>query len=84
MKPDIGYNNVPIMRHEILDDLGRAVDNIDVSPVHPAVLGLERCRKQVVPRATHSLPPRSLRLERVSVCNVLGEAHTKVLLHNHG
>lgn len=61
------YQNIPVMRHKILNDAVRAVLDIDVTPVYPAVLGLHGGREEIVPRSTHILPARSLRCEPMSV-----------------
>lgn len=72
------------MRDKILDDLARAVDNVHVPPVHPAMLGLERCRQQVIPRSSHRLPSRSLCRETVSVLHILTQRYAEILLDDGG
>lgn len=34
--------NIPVMHNEILNDVGRVLNNIHVPPVHPAVVRLHR------------------------------------------
>ena len=37
------HQNVSVVGHEVLNDLLRTVHNVDVTPVYPRMLGLERC-----------------------------------------
>ena len=34
--------DIPVMCHEVLDDLGRTIDNVHIPPVNPAVLWFQR------------------------------------------
>jgi hypothetical protein len=71
------------MGDEILDNSLGAIDNINVPPVHPAVVGLQGSRKQIVPGPSHSLPSRALVFKLVSLFDVLAKLDAKVLLHDH-
>lgn len=71
------------MRNKVLDDPTRAVLDVHISPVHPAVLGLQRRRQQVIPGFPHCLSPRSLSSEAMSALHVLTCCDVKVLGHNH-
>jgi len=75
-----GHQNIPIMRHKILDDAIRAVLDVDVAPVHPAVLWLHGGIQKVVARLAHCLSPRALRRKSVSILHALRQLDAKVLL----
>lgn len=83
VEPDVGHQNVAIVRNKVFDNLRRAVLDIDISPVHPRVLWLECGRKKVVSSLAHHLSSRPLGLEAVSVLDILAQTGTKVLLNDH-
>jgi hypothetical protein len=41
VEPDVGYEDVSVVSYEVFNNGFGAVDNVDVSPVHPTVVGLE-------------------------------------------
>jgi hypothetical protein len=82
MEPYVRDQDVAVVGDEVFDDFARALDDVDVAPVHPAVVGLEGSAKQVVPRPGHGLAPRSLGFELVAVLYTLFEFDAKVLLYN--
>jgi hypothetical protein len=84
VKPNIGNQNVDVVGLEIFNDLGRTVLDIDIPPVHPAVLWLHSRREQIVTGAPHSFPARSLSLEAMPVFHILRQRHAKVLFDDHG
>ena len=70
------------MGDEVFDDLGRAVHNVHIPPVHPGVVGLQGGREKVVTRSAHGLSAWSLGLESVTVLDVLAQLEAKILLDN--
>lgn len=58
------------MRDKILNDLLGAVHDVDVSPVDPRVLWLERRREQVVSGLAHEFSPWALSREAMSGLNI--------------
>jgi hypothetical protein len=72
------------MSNEILENLGRAVDNVNVPPINPRVLGLQGSGQQIVSGSAHGLPARALGLEPVSVRDILAEMEAEIFLHNGG
>lgn len=84
VEPDVGNQDVAIVRDEVFYNGLGAVDDVDIAPVNPAVFGLQGSGEQVVPRSTHGLPPRALVLELMSVLDLLLDIDAKVLSHNHG
>lgn len=78
-----GNNNVPVVGDEVLNDLGRTVDNVDISPVDPRVVGLQGGREEIVARPAHGLSARPLGLEAVTVLDILAQLEAKVLFDNH-
>lgn len=83
MEPDVWHQDIPIVRHKVLNDVWRVLDNINIPPVDPRVLRLHGSVKQVVPRAPKSLPPGSLIFEAMPVLNILGDGDSPILLDNH-
>lgn len=77
------HNHISIMRHEVLQDLLRAVHNIHIPPVDPRMLRFQRSIKQVIPRPSDGFPPGSLRSEPVSGLDIHRQIRlAKVLLHD--
>ena len=70
------------MSDEILEDLPRAIDNVDIPPVNPGMLRPHGRGQEVVPRLAHSFPARPLRLEAVAVLDALAQLKAKILLDN--
>jgi hypothetical protein len=68
------------MRHKFLNNIRRVLNNINISPIDPRVLWLQRRIQQVIPRTANPLPPRPLRVETVPIINALIEIGTKVFL----
>jgi len=66
---------------KVLDDLGRAVLDVDVTPVHPTVLRLHSSTEKVVSSLAHGLSTRTLRSETVSILNTLAQMNTEIFLH---
>jgi len=74
--------NVLVVSDEVLDDLLRAVDDIDVSPVHPGVVGLQSRVEKVVAGSTNGLATGTLGGKGVPVLDVHVDDCSKVLLDN--
>lgn len=72
------------MSDEVLNDSGGTVLDINIPPVDPRVVRLERGCQEVVARPAHGLATRPLSFESMSVLNVLAELEAKVLLDNEG
>ena len=72
------------MLHEVLQDSLGALNDVDISPVHPRVLGFEGSGKQVISSAPHSFPTRTLSLKRMPLLNVLAQHEVKILLDDGG
>lgn len=72
--------DIPVVSYEILNDVPRAVNDVDIAPVDPCVVGLESSGEQVVAGPAHGLPARTLRLEAVAIRDILAEMESKVLL----
>jgi hypothetical protein len=84
MEPNIRHQHISIVSNEILDNLGRAVDNVDVSPVYPRVFGFQSGRKQVISGPCHELSSRTLRRPSMPVLDGLaGLFGIHVLLNDH-
>lgn len=69
-------NDVTIVSDQVLENLVRAVLNVHIAPVNPAVLGLQSSTQQEVPGLAHSLSARTLCLETMSFL----DAHSNRLL----
>lgn len=80
MEPNVWHKNVPIVLHKVLNDAWRILLDIDIAPVNPAVLWLERSVQEVVSGPTHGLSPGTLSLEAVALLNVLGEVEPAKVL----
>lgn len=72
------------MCHEIFQNPLRAVDNIDIAPVDPGVIGLKSRVQQVVPGTTDRLTARTLSRERVPFLDAHLNVSTEVLLDDSG
>jgi hypothetical protein len=59
------------MRNKVLDDLARAVLDIHITPVNPAVFRLQRRAEQKVPCLAHDPPSWTLRRKPMTVLNIL-------------
>ena len=75
--------NIPVMHDKVLNDVGRALDNIDVSPIHPAMVRPHGCGEKVVSRLAHGLSPWPLRSKAMPLLHTLPGGHTEAFLHNH-
>ena len=84
MEPDIRHQNIPVVRNEIFNDLARTILDIDIPPIDPRMLQLQSRREQVVPRAAHSFPSRSLRFEAMPILDTLRKLDAEVLFDYHG
>ena len=79
------YDDITVVSDQIFKNLVRAVLDVHVAPVNPAVLGLQGSAQQEVPGLAHSLSARTLCLETVSFL----DAHSnrllvrEILLDNH-
>ena len=79
------YDDVAVVSDQVLENLVRAVLDVHVAPVNPAVLRLQSSTQQEVPGLAHSLSARTLCLETMSFL----DAHSnrllvrEVLLDNH-
>jgi len=82
LRQHTGNNNIPVVGDKVLDNLGRTVHNVDVSPVDPRVVGLQGGREEIVARSAHCLSARALGLEAVTVLDILAQLEAKVLLDN--
>jgi len=76
------HEYILVMLYEVFDDALGVLDDINISPVDPRVLRLQRGAEQEVPGLAHSLPPGALEFERVPHSNILTLEHTVVLLHD--
>lgn len=72
--------NISIMGDEVLQNLFRAVNDIDIAPIHPRMFWFQRSSEEVVSCPAKSLAPRALGLEGVPVLHVLAQVEMKVLL----
>jgi len=70
--------------HEILQDALGAIHDIDITPVDPRVVGLERRIEQVVTGTTDSLAARTLSSEPVPLLHAHLEISAKVLADDCG
>lgn len=74
--------NVAIMSDKVLDDFRRAVLDIDIAPVDPAVFRLHGSTEEVISGLAHGLSTRTLGSETVSVLDVLAQMDAEIFLHN--
>lgn len=74
--------DITVVGHEIFDDTFGAIRDIDVSPVHPRMLGLHRRVEQVVAGATNGLTTGPLGGERVTILDAHLDIGSEVLLHD--
>lgn len=70
------------MSDEVLDNLRRAVLDVDVTPVDPAVLRLHGGAEKVISSLAHSLSARTLGSETMSILNTLAQMNTKIFLND--
>ncbi len=73
-----GHQDVSIMGNEILNDLFRAVYNVDITPVDPGMLGFQSCGEQIISCLSHLLPAWALGGETVSRLNIHVEVAAKI------
>ena len=78
------HKDVLIVGHEILQNPLGTIDNINVTPVDPRVIGLQSRVEQVVAGTTNGLAPGTLRSESMSLLDAHLDAGTKVLANNGG
>ena len=76
-----GNKNIAIVGDKVLDDLGRAVLDVDITPVYPTMLRLHSSTEKVISSLAHGLSARTLGSETVSVFNTLAQVNTKIFLH---
>ena len=72
------------MAHQVFDDGDGILHDIDIPPIDPFVLRLQRRIKQIVPRSADSFASRTLCFEAMSVFDTLGEVVAEVLFDDHG
>lgn len=73
------------MLDEILNDGLGILDNVDITPVDPRVLGLQGSTEKVVTGLSHCHSTGTLELKRVTGLNILTLSDTKILPDNgHG
>ena len=72
------------MAHQIFDDGDGILHDIDIPPIDPLVLRLQRRIEQIVPGSADSLPSRTLGLEAMSVFHTLGEIVAEIFFDDHG
>ena len=77
-----GNKNIAVVSDEILNDLGRTVLDIDITPVDPTVLRLHSSAEKVISSLAHGLSARTLSSETVSVFDTLAQMNTEIFL-NH-
>jgi hypothetical protein len=83
VEPDVGNEDIPVMRYKVFDDPVRCFHNVHVPPVDPAMLRLQSSSKEIVACPAQSFAPRSLCLKAVSILDVLRELYVEILLHDH-
>ena len=72
------------MTHQVFDDGDGILHDIDIPPIDPFVLWLQRRTEQIVPRSADSFASRTLGLEAMSVFNGLGESVAEIFFDDHG
>lgn len=74
--------DIAIVSDKVLNNLGRAVLDIDIAPVNPTVFRLQSSAKKVISSLAHCLSARTLSSETVSVLDVLTQMNTEILLND--
>lgn len=72
------------MAHQIFDDGDGILHDVDIPPIDPLVLRLQRRIEQIVARSADSFPSWTLGFEAMSVFNTLGEIVAEVFFDDHG
>ena len=73
--------DIAVVSDKVLDDLGRAVLDVDITPVDPAVLRLHSSTEKVISSLAHSLSARTLRSETMSILDTLAQMNAEIFLH---
>lgn len=72
--------NIAIVSDKVLNDLGRTVLDIDITPVNPAMLRFHSRAEKVISSLAHSLSTRTLSSETMSILNTLTQMNTEIFL----
>lgn len=70
------------MSNKILDNFGRAVLDVDIAPVDPAVFGLHGGAEEIIPGLAHGLSAGALCSKTVSVLDTLAQMDAEIFLDN--
>src|ERR1700730_4402822 len=76
------YQHIFVVRHEILKNLARAIDNVDVPPVNPGMLWFEGRIEQVVSCSSNGFSSWTLSGKAMPLFHVHLQDVAEVLLHN--
>lgn len=76
------HNDILVVANKVLEQSRRSLLNINVPPVDPAVIRLQRTVQEKVACGSERLPTRALVGKCVPVLHILGMSNGKVLLHD--
>lgn len=74
--------NIAVVSDKVLNDLGRAVLDVDIAPIDPTVLRLHGSAEKVISCLAHCLSTRTLSSETVSVLDILTQMNSEIFLND--
>lgn len=74
--------NIAVVSDKVLNDLGRAVLDVDIAPVDPTVLRLHGSAEKIISCLAHCLSARTLSSKTVSILDILTQMNTEIFLNN--